>query len=827
MNATAPNEFSRSAPILESKDVAELRWRWRAARGTHDALPPYEELLLGNLGRIDDNIVLLAEASPDWDIHRVGRDVARWLEGAARNVRLSELAPDFAWALSNAAQCAVNIGAPHHTEAYFARAGQVQCYDILALPVANRWGPAFVAVYIGERGQRYSLVDSIFHSSDEGVIALAAIRDENRTPIDFQVIDLNAGAAKLLGQSADSLRWRRLCEGQHMFSSERVLRRLFRLLEGNSRQERFELTRPSPSGAIHVGVSLTLMGDLVCASLTDVTELKLREESYRLLFDANPMPMWIVDVETSRILAVNDAAVEHYGHSRERFLAMTADDIAHPDAGNEPQRAPCMAERSDRSSRHVRANGSVIEVLTFGRKIVYHGRPAQLVAIADITERKRAEAEVAYLAHHDALTALHNRAYFLDHLAAKIESSRRTKETFAVCCIDLDLFKDVNDSFGHPTGDRLLRMVAHRLQATLGKDDLAARLGGDEFAVILNHVASPSQVGDFASRLIDLLSEAYAIDGLQVTIGASMGVALYPGDGQTADDLLRNADMALYQAKSEGGGQHHFFQKAMHLKALDRRALESDLKSALAAGQLQVHYQPVVDISGDRVSGFEALLRWRHPARGNIAPSDFIPIAEATGLIIPIGEWVLKTACAEAATWPNEMTVAVNLSATQFRTPNLVNVVVGALAHSGLAAERLELEITESVLLVETETTLATLHKLRDLGVRIALDDFGTGYSSLSYLRGFPFDKLKIDRSFVKDLPDRNDCVAIITAIAGLAKNLGIATTAEGVETQDQLDFLRRQGCTQAQGFLFSPARPRSELAELVKTINRRAAEAA
>jgi EAL domain-containing protein (putative c-di-GMP-specific phosphodiesterase class I) len=265
----------------------------------------------------------------------------------------------------------------------------------------------------------------------------------------------------------------------------------------------------------------------------------------------------------------------------------------------------------------------------------------------------------------------------------------------------------------------------------------------------------------------------------------------------------------------------------MDLKAQERRAIEADLRTALAAGQLELHYQPLVDISGNRVSGFEALLRWRHPTQGMIPPSDFIPIAEATGLIIPIGEWVLRTACAEAATWRDGMTVAVNLSAIQFRALNLVNTVIGALAHSGLAPERLELEITETVLLAETETTLATLHKLRDFGIRIALDDFGTGYSSLSYLRGFPFDKIKIDRSFVKDLSDRVDCTAIISAISGLAKSLGIATTAEGVETQQQLDFLRLQGCTQAQGFLFSPAMPRAGLAELVGKINRQVAEAA
>ncbi|HYA72548.1 MAG TPA: EAL domain-containing protein [Roseiarcus sp.] len=827
MHAKAPNELSKSAPLFEPKDIAELRRRWRVARPIGEPLPPYEELLLGSLGRIDDNIVLLASDSADWNIHRAGRDVRRWIEGADRNVRLSQLEPDFAWALSNAARCAVKNSAPHLTEAYFARHGYVQCYDILALPLANRWGPTFVAVYVGERGQRYSLVDSIFHSSDDGVVALAVIRDEDRRPIDFQIIDLNARATRLLGQSAERLRWRRLSEGEHAFASDRVIRHLYRLLEEGGGQERFELTTQSHGETIHVGVSLTLMGDLICASLADVTALKLREESYRLLFDANPMPMWIVEAGSQRFLAVNDAAIAHYGYSRDRFLEMTANEICCADLRDGPQCAPADADQSDRSCRHIRADGGEIEVLTFGRKVAYHGHDGHLVAIVDITERKRAEAEVAYLAHHDALTGLRNRAYFRDHLGASIDLCRRKKERLAVCCVDLDLFKEVNDTFGHPTGDRLLRMVALRLAGALSEGDLAARLGGDEFAVILNQVASPSQVGDIVSELIELLSRTYTIDGLDIAIGASIGIALFPDDGLSADELIKNADMALYQAKSEGRSRHHFFQRDMDRKAQERRALEADLRNALTEGQLELHYQPLVDISGNRVSGFEALLRWRHPTKGMIPPSDFIPIAEATGLIIPIGEWVLRTACVEAATWRDGITVAVNLSAIQFRALNLVNAVIGALAHSGLAPERLELEITETVLLAETETTLATLHKLRDFGVRIALDDFGTGYSSLSYLRGFPFDKIKIDRSFVKDLSDRVDCTAIISAISSLAKSLGIATTAEGVETQQQLDFLRLQGCTQAQGFLFSPAMPRANLAELVGKINRHTDKAA
>ena len=498
---------------------------------------------------------------------------------------------------------------------------------------------------------------------------------------------------------------------------------------------------------------------------------------------------------------------------------MSADELRLDDA--EADEAPVEADaRAGRHERHRRADGEPIDALVFARAIAYAGDAAELTAIADITERRRAAAEAAYLARHDALTGLSNRADFRARLTSAIEAGRPGGRRLAICCVDLDLFKDVNDTYGHPTGDRLLRMVAQRLRDALGEGDFAARIGGDEFAVVLDAVAAPDAIEATAARMVEALSQPYAIDGIEVMIGASAGVALFPADGASADELTKNADLALYQAKSEGRRRHRFFQKDLQRAALERRELEADLRGALAERQLEVHYQPLVDISGRRVTGFEALLRWRHPTRGMIAPNDFIPIAEANGLIVPIGEWVLRTACADAANWPDEIAVAVNLSAIQFRAANLTQTVISALAQSGLAPQRLELEITESALLADTAATAATLHALRRFGVRIALDDFGTGYSSLSHLRGFPFDKIKIDRSFVKDLAERRDCTAIVTAISSLARSLGIATTAEGVETAEQLDFLRAQGCTQAQGFLFSPARPRADLAALLGRIN-------
>jgi diguanylate cyclase (GGDEF)-like protein len=397
----------------------------------------------------------------------------------------------------------------------------------------------------------------------------------------------------------------------------------------------------------------------------------------------------------------------------------------------------------------------------------------------------------------------------------------------AVLCIDLDLFKNVNDSFGHPIGDRLLQMVADRLRLEVRGNNLVARLGGDEFAVVMASDVSPKEANDYAARLIEVLSAPYDIDGIDVVIGASIGIALSPGDGESSEELMRNADMALYRAKSEGGGVHHFFEKEMDRQAQKRRDMELDLRRAFANGEFELHYQPLVDLVVDRVTGFEALLRWKHPEKGMISPADFIPVAEDIGLIVGLGEWVLRKACAEAVKWPDDIKVAVNLSPVQFRSRNLVQVVIGALAYSGLSPLRLELEITESIFLAETEANLAILHQLRELGVRISMDDFGTGYSSLSYLRSFPFDKIKIDRSFVKDLAERPDCGAIVRAISGLGRSLNITTTAEGVETVEQLDWLRAEGCNEVQGFLFSAAKPAAEIAQLLTRFGRRASHAA
>jgi diguanylate cyclase (GGDEF)-like protein len=433
----------------------------------------------------------------------------------------------------------------------------------------------------------------------------------------------------------------------------------------------------------------------------------------------------------------------------------------------------------------------------------------------DVTERRQAEAKIMHMARHDALTNLPNRLLFHD----KLEQSLAYDEALAVLFLDLDRFKSVNDSLGHSVGDALLVAVTERLQRVVRGADTVARLGGDEFAIV-QAGAKPTDATELAGRIIETLSEPFEVLGHQVNIGASVGIAMAPTDGSEPEQLLRNADMALYRAKSEGRGTYHFFQPEMDSQMQERRRLEVDLRKALLAGQFELYYQPLIDIATNEISGFESLVRWNHPERGIVGPDQFIPVAEDIGLIVPLGEWVLKQACRDAARWSGNLKVAVNLSAAQFRNPMLALSVVTALAQSGLNATRLELEITETVLLQDDQAVLNALHEIRQLGVRICMDDFGTGYSSLSYLRSFPFDKIKIDRSFIRELgKEENDCLAIIRAVTKLGSSLGMITTAEGVETKEQLDILRAEGCTQAQGYLFSRPKPVSEVPAMLRQL--------
>ena len=420
------------------------------------------------------------------------------------------------------------------------------------------------------------------------------------------------------------------------------------------------------------------------------------------------------------------------------------------------------------------------------------------------------------MARHDALTNLPNRRLFHERLDAALSRLGRG-DRVSVLCLDLDQFKPVNDTLGHPVGDELLKEIAARLQSCVREGDTVVRLGGDEFAIVQTGKGLlASDAAALAGRLLEVVSAPYFIQGHQIVIGTSIGISFAPDDGTNPDELLRSADLALYRAKIDGRGIYRFFEPGMDARAQARRVLELELRAALTRGEFDLHYQPIHSLRDGKITQFEALIRWNHPLRGEVAPGDFIPVAEETGLIADIGDWVLRKACLDATSWSQPLSVAANISAAQFRNRRLYAAVVSALAESGLAPERLELEITETVLLHDTENNLATLHKLRALGIRISMDDFGTGYSSLSYLRSFPFDRIKIDRSFVHDLAKRQDASAIVRVVVSLGNSLGIPTTAEGVETAEQLNLLRAEGCTEVQGFYFGQPRPNCEIENIL-----------
>jgi diguanylate cyclase (GGDEF)-like protein len=444
-----------------------------------------------------------------------------------------------------------------------------------------------------------------------------------------------------------------------------------------------------------------------------------------------------------------------------------------------------------------------------GRAIEIINRPLKeggwVATIEDITERTRADEKIAHLAHYDALTDLPNRTLFRARLEQALEAMR-PGEQLAVLYIDIDEFKGVNDALGHPIGDELLKGVAGRLRGCLKDTDVAARLGGDEFAVIQSAITHLSETTRLVDEIHSAIREPFECMGHLITTDASIGIALSPADGLDLDELLRNADLALYGAKGDGRRTYRFFEAGMDQRARARRNLELDLRQAIVDGDLEVHFQPIVDIESGQINTCEALLRWQHPERGMIPSTEFIPIAEETGLINQLGQWVLSTACAEAVNWPDHVRVAVNVSPVQFGSKTLSLNVAATLASSGLAASRLELEITEAVLIRDDDAALEVLHQLRKVGVRVALDDFGTGYSSLSYLQRFPFDKIKIDRSFIKDLAGPGASSSIVQAVVNIAAASDMMTTAEGVETEQQRNLLFILGCNEMQGHLFSPA---------------------
>ncbi len=436
----------------------------------------------------------------------------------------------------------------------------------------------------------------------------------------------------------------------------------------------------------------------------------------------------------------------------------------------------------------------------------------------DLTEKKKSQEEASRLAQYDSLTGLANRHNMLDTLDRLLTVPQPASRSCAILLLDLDRFKQVNDTLGHPAGDALLKQVAQRLQRVIGIEGKVGRLGGDEFKVILG-TPDRGQLVELAENIIADLSQPYSIDGHSVVIGVSVGIAIAPEHGETSDELIRNADLALYAAKDAGRGRYHFFADDLHLQAEERRQLEQDLRDAIHNGGLELHYQPVIETATEEICGFEALLRWNHPVRGPLSPARFVDVAEDAGLISAIGEWALRTACHDLASWPENIRVAVNVSPLQFANPQLPAIVTNAIARAGIAASRLELEITESVFLNDDDGTDAMFAALKRVGVRLALDDFGTGYSSLGYLKKAPFDKIKIDQSFVRGATQpgsRNG--AIIASITSLAQSLGMDTTAEGVETFDELELVRLYGCSHIQGFIYEAALSATAATERLRT---------
>ncbi|WP_419252359.1 putative bifunctional diguanylate cyclase/phosphodiesterase [Caulobacter sp. ErkDOM-YI] len=539
--------------------------------------------------------------------------------------------------------------------------------------------------------------------------------------------------------------------------------------------------------------------------------------------EAMPSMVFVKRADDHRYVLLNRAGEKTLGFSRAEMIGRTDAEFFTPEqAAIYAQRDREVVESGEvrviEEDLVPRKDGSMAILRT--KKIAINdvdGRPEYLLGVSeDIADRKRAEAQIARLAHYDPLTELPNRVLFQKDLAEALARRSRTGDQLAVHFIDLDRFKTVNDTLGHPLGDALLRIAAERLRGCVREGDTVARLGGDEFAVVQTGLSDLTGATRLAERVVAAMAAPFDLQGHQVMIGASVGVSAAPSDGDDADELLKKADMALYRAKADGRGAFHFFERAMDEQLQARRALELDLRRALVAGEFELYYQPLYHLGDDRVTGCEALLRWNHPDRGMVSPADFIPIAEEIGLIVQLGEWVLREACAEAATWPDHVRLAVNLSPAQFRDRALVSTVVSALATSGLPAQRLELEITESVLLQDNAANMTMLHDLKALGVRISMDDFGTGYSSLSYLRSFPFDKIKIDQTFVRDILEDSDAMAIIKAVLDLGASLGIVTTAEGVETVEQLNALRDQGCAEIQGYFISRPAPASEIARML-----------
>jgi diguanylate cyclase (GGDEF)-like protein/PAS domain S-box-containing protein len=608
-------------------------------------------------------------------------------------------------------------------------------------------------------------------------------------------------------------------------SGELDLEILLRLVSEAYEQSDSDRQRTDRSIALMIGELEQLnrgLDQLVQERTAALRERESQLQAQNLRFDAalENMPYGLCMFDRDeRLIVCNERYGEMYGLTSEqtkRGATLRSILEARVAAGQSPEDADRYIEERLAEVRSVEPC-YVENVMRDGRVLGVNHRPVQgggWVAIhQDITAQKHAETQIAYMARHDGLTGLANRAVLLEKMDEALARLRRHGNRFTIFMLDLDLFKTVNDSLGHPIGDQLLKVVSGRLAACIRETDIVARLGGDEFAILATADGDQRETAIVtANRVLGAVAAPYELDGHHLNVGTSIGIALAPEHGADAEQLMKNADLALYKAKSEGRDAYRFFEDAMGVEVRTRRAHQTDLRSALSNGEFELYYQPIVDIATRQTASIEALIRWHHPQRGMVPPAEFIPLAEESGLICHIGEWVLRKACSDAVHWPSPIKVSVNLSAVQFRKMCPIDSLSRTLAETGLPAERLELEITESVLLQGSDENVETLHRLRAMGISIVLDDFGTGYSSLSYLRMFPFDKIKIDRSFVHELAKSADCAAIVSAVAGLGRSMRIGTVAEGVETEDQLVLVQAAGCTHAQGYLFGRPCPVAEL---------------
>lgn len=799
---TEPSPSSQADRVFridtEFEDVRLMLRRWQAAC-IDGVLPPYEELALGSVGRFADElaVVRLSEGHAGF-ILRAGSRFCSLADIAEASVSLSVLPFAVRRAVNDAIDLARLAARPYLTLCRSIIDGMVSTMEVLALPLSCRWPGEYFLVFARPRKSQVDLARLLINSTDEGILALSPLEGVGTAPRDYQVLSINNAAARMLGAPAENMRLRLLSEVSAAECLARLLDQRSRNRSQGTAVPSLELEYDLAGEAISLQVGVVETDGLLAVTLTDVREIRNREVLFRSLFDDNPVPMYVRHLATGAFLNANAAALHLYGHDRAAFLALDIRNL-------EPNSAARVGSSGERFARHRTASGAELDVIEYTRAITVGGQPATLSTIVDVTERKRAEERISFLAHHDPLTGVGNRTTFSQEIEEAVATAVAGHQPFALVLIDLDDFKAVNDTLGHAAGDFLLIETADRIRRLLRRTDLVARLGGDEFAVLLRGALSRDDVQLLAGRIIHAIAQPHGYEGHKLSIGASLGAAIAPVDAREAGTLLKCADLALYRSKREGKGTFHFFEPEMDAEMRERRELELELRSADFDRELELHYQPIISLRSGGLRGFEALVRWRNPRRGMVSPAEFIPLAEETGMIDAIGRWVLEEACRRAAAWPQDLIIAVNASAVQFRQGRFAETVTQALAASGLDPSRLEIEITESVLLADTGANLALLERLKDVGVRVALDDFGTGYSSMSYLRRFPFSRLKIDRSFIRDIGSSRESMAIVRAIIGLGANLGIDTTAEGVETGAQLELLRQERCGEIQGFLFSP----------------------